>query len=144
MKGITVKVAVGPSEREMAFKVRETVFIDEQKVSRREEMDEFEDKATHIVAYYNDEIAGCARIRFLENRSKLERIAVLPEFRKKGVGRKIVEFLVDYSKKMGAEEAVMHAQINANDFYMKCGFLPRGEEFMEADIRHVEMYMKLK
>jgi len=143
MKGIIVRCVEGQAELNRAFKIRETVFINEQKVSREEEMDEFDETATHVIAYYNDEVAGCARIRFLGNRSKLERIAVLPKFRKRGVGKKIVEFLVDYSKKKCATEAIMNAQIYANDFYVKCGFKPRGEEFMEAGIRHVEMYMKL-
>jgi predicted GNAT family N-acyltransferase len=143
MKGIVVRCVEGQAELNRAFKIRETVFINEQKVSREEEMDEFDETATHVIAYYNDEVAGCARIRFLGNRSKLERIAVLPKFRKRGVGKKIVEFLVDYSKKKCATEAIMNAQIYANDFYVKCGFKPRGEEFMEAGIRHVEMYMKL-
>ncbi len=143
MDKITVKIAKTPLDIKKAYGVRELVFMEEQGVSREEEMDEFDGAATHIIAYYDDEVAGCARIRFLGNKSKLERIAVLLRFRKKGIGKKIVDFLVAYSKEKGATEAVMHAQIYANDFYVKCGFKPRGEEFMEANIRHVEMYMEL-
>lgn len=143
MGKILIKLVEDEDELQKVYKVRELVFMEEQGVVRDEEMDEFDRTATHVIAYYNDKVAGCARMRFLGNRAKLERIAVLSMFRKKGIGRKIVDFLVDHSKQKGATEAVMHAQIYANDFYVKCGFKPRGEEFMEANIRHVEMYMGL-
>lgn len=140
---IQVRVAREKKEVGEAFRVRETVFINEQKVSREEEMDEHDGTATHVIAYYNDEVAGCGRIRFLGERAKLERLAILKEFRKKGVGRKVLEFMIAHSKEKGAVEAYGHAQLYARDFYEKCGFKARGGEFMEANIRHIEMYMEL-
>jgi predicted GNAT family N-acyltransferase len=143
MNGISVKIAESQDDIEQAFKIRETVFMGEQKVSREEEMDEFDRTATHIIAYYNDKVAGCARIRFMGEKAKLERLAILKEFRKKGVGKKVLEFMIAHSKEKGAVEAYGHAQLYARDFYEKCGFKARGEEFMEANIRHIEMYMRL-
>lgn len=144
LNGINIKLVEKQKELDWAFKIREIVFIEGQHVSRELEMDEFDEGATHIIAYLDGKGVGCARIRFLGNKAKLERIAVLPKYQRRGIGRKIVEFLINYSKEKGAAEAVMHAQIYANDFYIKCGFNPRGEEFMEAGIRHIEMYMPLK
>jgi len=140
---ILVRVAGNEKEIGEILRVREIVFMEEQGVSREEEMDEFDKTATHIIAYYNDKVAGCARIRFLGERAKLERLAILKEFRKRGVGKKVLEFMIAHSKEKGVAEAYGHAQLYARDFYEKCGFKARGEEFMEAGIRHIEMYMKL-
>ena len=39
---------------------------------------------------------------------------------------------------------MLHAQISAQDFYVKAGFQPRGEVFEEAGIAHVEMWCDLR
>jgi len=85
---ISVHIAGNEKEIGDTYRIREIVFMEEQGVSREEEMDEFDRSATHIIAYYNDEVAGCARIRFLGDKAKLERIAVLSKFRKRGSAKR--------------------------------------------------------
>ena len=143
-KGLDIHIVKDKRELDQVLKVREVVFILGQKVDWDEEMDGLEDQATHIIALLDNNPVGCARLRIIDDRAKLERIAVLHEYRKMGIGIAITNFLVEQAKKKGVREAYMHAQIYANDFYKKCGFKPRGEEFMEAGIVHKEMYMSLR
>lgn len=143
MPGLDIHIAENKKEIDQVMKIREIVFIAGQNVDWDIEMDEFDKDASHFIALLDGKPAGCARLRFFKKKAKLERIAVLPEYRKRGIGRKIVEYLVNYSKEKGAEEAYMNAQVYANDFYVKCGFAPRGPEFMEAGIVHREMFRKL-
>ena len=143
-KGLDIHIVKDKEELEQVLKIREIVFILGQNVDWEEEMDGLEDQATHIIALLNNKPVGCARLRYIDDRAKLERIAVLEEYRRQGIGQAITDFLIEIARRKGVREAYMHAQIYANDFYKKCGFKPRGEEFMEAGIAHKEMYMPLK
>lgn len=143
-KGLDIHVVKDKEELAQVLKIREIVFILGQNVDWEEEMDGLDDKATHIIAVLDGKAVGCARIRFIEDKAKLERIAVLGEYRRQGIGKAITDYMVEIARKKKVREAYMHAQIYANDFYEKCGFKARGKEFMEAGIAHKEMYMSLK
>jgi predicted GNAT family N-acyltransferase len=143
MPDLDIHITADKKEIDAVMKIREIVFILGQKVDWEIEMDGLDKDAIHVIALLDGKPAGCARLRFLDQKAKFERIAVLPEYRKQGIGKKIMEFLVDYSKKKGAREAYMNAQVYASDFYVKCGFMPRGPEFMEAGMMHQEMFKKL-
>jgi len=140
---ISVRIARTLSDMERAFAVREEVFIRGQRVPRSIEMDGRDGEARHFLAFYRGRLAGCARIRFIGRRAKLERIAVREPYRRRGLGRAITARLVGYARRMGAKEALMHAQCRAGDFYEKCGFKPRGGVFLEAGMRHRRMIKKL-
>jgi predicted GNAT family N-acyltransferase len=143
MKGLDIHLVRDRKELEQLFEIRTIVFIEGQNVPYEEEMDGLDDEATQIIACLDGQAVGCGRIRFLGNQAKLERLAVLQKYQGRGIGREILDFMVARSREKGATEAMMHAQCYANDFYRKCGFRPRGQEFMEAGIRHIEMYLDL-
>ena len=56
-----------------------------------------------------------------------------------GVGRAVLDALLDAARARGDREAVLHAQLGAAPFYERAGFVRRGAEFDEAGIAHVEM-----
>ena len=140
---ISVRIVRTRRDLERVFRLREEIFIRGQRVPRGIEMDGREGKAKHFLAYYRGKLAGCARIRFMGKRAKLERIAVLSRYRKQGLGKAMTAHMVRYARRMGAKEALMHAQCHAGNFYEKCGFMPRGEVFIEAGMKHRKMYLKL-
>ena len=140
---ISVRIVRTRHDLEQAFRLREEIFIRGQRVPRGIEMDGREEEARHFLAYYRGKLAGTARIRFMGKRAKLERIAVLGRYRKRGLGKAITAHMVRYARRMGAKEALMHAQCRAGDFYEKCGFIPRGEVFVEAGMKHRKMIKKL-
>ena len=140
---ISVRMVRSRRDLERAFRLREEIFIRGQRVPRGIEMDGREGEAKHFLAYYRGRLAGCARIRFMGKRAKLERIAVLGRYRKRGLGKAMTAHMVRYARRMGAKEALMHAQCHAGNFYEKCGFEPRGEVFIEAGMKHRKMMMKL-
>jgi predicted GNAT family N-acyltransferase len=121
-----------------AFEIRRKVFVIEQQVPADEEFDEYEKESQHFLAIYNNIPAGTARWRFTNYGIKLERFAVLEEFRKMKVGSKILSEIlkevVPFDKKI-----YLHAQIQAVDFYQKFGFVKKGEIFSECDIEHYKM-----
>jgi predicted GNAT family N-acyltransferase len=64
---------------------------------------------------------------------------VLKEWRRKGVGKALLDMLLVIANKMGYEEVKLNAQTRVVDFYLRRGFIAQGKEFMEAGIPHIAM-----
>ena len=138
MKELKIKKAETRQEYKQILDIRKKVFIEEQKVPIEIEIDEYEKEAIYFIAYLNKEPVGCARIRF-NNYAKLERIAVVKKYRRKGFGTKITKHLINYCNKKNISDICIHSQLYVADFYKKLGFKKISEEFYEAGIKHVEM-----
>lgn len=143
MKGIEIRPTKNKKDLEEVFKIREIVFQKGQKVSKERDHDGLDKVADHIIVLQNKKTTGCARIRFIGKTAKLERIAILEKYHGKGYGKMLTEYLISYCKKKKAKQIILHSQYYVKDFYAKCGFEERGKPFTDADIRHIEMRMKL-
>ena len=141
MLKITVNNIENPSDKNNAFKIRDLVFCKEQKVSKKIEFDGLDEFCNHYLAKINELPIGTARIREEKKGTfKIERMAVLKEYRKKGVGKAIIEeILKNYSNLNRVNNLTLNSQIEAKDFYKKFGFVEVGDEFIEANITHIKM-----
>ena len=122
--------------------VRETVFILEQKVPEDEEWDELDPRCHHVLA--RDEQGRPIGTGRLTPEHKIGRMAVLPEWRGKGVGDALLVALLDKARSLGWTEVSLNAQCSAEGFYARHGFAPYGERFMEAGIEHQAMRRALE
>ena len=138
---IFVKNIKDQSDKKKAFEIRNLVFCEEQKVSKKIEFDGLDEFCEHYLAKINELPVGTARIRKEKKGTfKIERMAVLKGYRKKGVGKAIIEeILKDYSNLNRVNNLTLNSQIEAKDFYKKFGFVEVGEEFIEANIIHKKM-----
>jgi len=136
-----VKHISSKEELDKAFYIRREVFIKEQNVSPEAEFDGRDESAEHVLVYYDNQPAATGRLRIVNNIAKLERICVLPEYRKCGLGKAIVQALEDIAKKKGLTKAKLHGQTQAKVFYEKLGYTVASDEFMEDGIPH---YLMLK
>jgi len=121
------------------FMIRGIVFMEEQGISLAEELDEHDAEAVHILGEIEGEPVACGRIRLLDGEGRLQRLAVRRKWRGRGIGGRLLEFMLDRCRSMGVSEFSLHAQTRARDFYLRYGFEACGEEFMEAGIPHVLM-----
>ena len=137
---IAIKKIQDPILLEQVFAIRRQVFCIEQNVSEEIEMDEFDEIATHILAHFDGNPAGTARWRFTEEGAKMERFAVLKEYRGKGVGEALVNYTLD--KLIESDFIFLNAQESVIKFYEKFGFVAVGNRFYEADIPHRKMILK--
>jgi predicted GNAT family N-acyltransferase len=137
----TIEVmAIATDERmRQAWAIRRKVFIEEQRVPEELELDADDARAAHALALWDGEPVGCGRMIAADAHVKIGRMAVLADKRGHGVGRLVLEFLLDRARKDGFRRAVLHAQLSAEGFYLKQGFAPRGGVFEEAGIMHREM-----
>jgi predicted GNAT family N-acyltransferase len=121
-------------------KIRSQVFIKEQNVPEDMEWDEFDSNASHFLALENNQAIACAR---LKSDGQIGRMAVLPEYRNKGTGKKLLQFVLQEAAAQNLATVYLHAQLSALDFYEKQGFSARGDVFYEANIPHREMLKKI-
>lgn len=128
---------------DQAFSIREKVFVEEQNVPIDAEYDEHEKIARHYLATFNGIPCGAARWRQTDKGIKLERFAVLPDFRSKEVGSHILKKVIEDVKAGHPDQQVyLHAQLPAVNFYARHGFEPVGEMFSECNIDHYKMILR--
>jgi predicted GNAT family N-acyltransferase len=121
--------------------IREAVFIREQGVPEELEWDGLDETCRHALALSsNGNAIGCGRM--LSN-GHIGRMAVLPEWREQKVGTAIMEAFLDYARTHDYKQADVDAQTYAVPFYRTFGFVEQGEEFMDAGMPHIKMYLKL-
>jgi len=122
--------------------IRRIVFIEEQHVPEELEWDEFDEKSHHVLALDNNNTAiGCGRIK---PGGQIGRMAVLKDWRNKGVGNAILEALLSHAIKSDLNEVYLHAQLTAIEFYEKAGFIVNSNEFMDAGIPHKTMSLRVE
>lgn len=141
-----MKVVVVNNEKQIqdAFNIRNIVFVEEQKVPLEEEIDQFEDVATHFVIYNDkNEAVGAGRFRDIDGYGKIERICVLPEYRKSGTGKLLMTEIIEYARDKQFTKVKLNSQNHAIPFYEKLGFKVCSEEFMDAGIPHKAMELHL-
>ena len=141
-----MKIVIKPWEKaeKDAFLIRETVFIREQGVPTELELDEYDPSAAHALAYEGTECVGTGRLVNLGGGEfQIGRMAVLTGFRSQGIGKQILEKLIDLAKSQGAKMIMLHSQTSAIPFYEKLGFQVEGPIYDEAGIAHRNMILVL-
>jgi len=117
--------------------VRRAVFIDEQGVPEVLEWDEYDAVSTHWLALAADgSPIGCAR---LLPDGHIGRMAVLPGWRKRGVGQALLAAVLRTAQARGHRALKLSAQTHAAGFYARAGFVATGAEYEEAGIPHMAM-----
>jgi predicted GNAT family N-acyltransferase len=120
-----------------ATRIRELVFVREQAVPPEIELDEWDACSDHALAFAPDG-AAIGTGRLLPD-GHIGRMAVLREWRGRGVGAALMTALLDRAAIRGMRRVLLNAQTHAAPFYARFGFTAFGSEFMEAGIPHVAM-----
>lgn len=126
-----------------AYDIRKKVFVEEQHVPIEIEIDEHEDNAIHFICSDVSKYVGASRLRFVDNYGKLERICVLKEARGNHYSKELIQAMEEEIKHNNIEEARLNAQTQAVGLYESVGYHVISDEFLDANIPHVEMQKKL-
>jgi predicted GNAT family N-acyltransferase len=123
-----------------AFAIRYKVFVEEEGVDPNLENDHEED-SHHYLLLLGGKAVATARWRETEKGIKLERFAVLPEFRNRGLGGIILKEVLNDVMPLG-KTIYLHSQLRAVPFYERHGFMKEGDVLYEAGMAHFLMKMK--
>lgn len=128
---------------EKARSIRKQVFVDEQDCPPKEEWDGHDETSRHVLGWVDAGAVATARWRTVsyneEIVAKLERFAVLPEYRGRGYGTQLVQAVLEDARRAGFDTFLVHAQSHLEDWYEDLGFRSTGHTFEEAGIPHVAM-----
>lgn len=121
--------------------VRRQVFIEEQQVPEELEWDEHDETSQHILVIDSDhQPIACGR---LKTDGQIGRMAVIRQWRNKGIGSAILGRILDQAAGIGMTSVYLHAQTSAIPFYQKSGFTISSDIFYEAGIPHKTMIRTL-
>ena len=141
MEEPTVKLVETEEEMEGALSVRFRVFVAEQNVPMDEELDEFDSSATHAIVLSQGDVVATGRVVYgnEDSAARIGRMAVDMEWRRKGIGGRLLTFLEEEAATQGVSTYILNAQEYVKDFYASHGYVERGETFLEANIVHILM-----
>jgi predicted GNAT family N-acyltransferase len=125
----------------VAGPLRFAIFVGEQNVPAGIELDDLDASCVHAVAYDVDgKAVGTGR---LLPDGHIGRMAVVKEWRRRGIGAEILEALTNEARKRGHAEVLLSAQLQAAEFYREHGFVAEGKVYEDAGILHQKMRKKL-
>jgi predicted GNAT family N-acyltransferase len=123
--------------------LRFRVFVDEQKVPKEIEIDEFDEEALHYVAVDDKEVIGTLRIVDMKDAMRIGRLCVDRAYRHRRIATRLMDLALAHSKEEGATRVILDAQIDAIGFYEGFGFIAVGEPFDDGGIDHKRMTLDL-
>jgi ElaA protein len=127
-----------------ALAVRVRVFVEEQGFALVEESDDHDrvDRAAvHALARDGATPLGAGRFYEAEEAGTVQigRLAVLREARGLGIGSLLLAALLGEAARRRYSRAVLLAQVQARDFYLKAGFLDDGCSLWDGSVLHQRM-----
>ncbi|MFV2056623.1 MAG: GNAT family N-acetyltransferase [Thiohalomonadales bacterium] len=138
MNSIQILPADWKTQHTILSEIRRTVFIEEQQVPEELEWDELDPSCLHVLALdsHSDIPVGTGR---LSTDGKIGRMAVIKQYRRRGIGCEILKKLIELAIANGSQQVYLHAQLQALPFYQTFEFVIEGKTFMEAGISHVKL-----
>lgn len=144
------------------LRARSQVFVVEQNCAYQD-MDELDFDCLHLVTHQNEALVGYCRIippeynRLRANLSAADtdslntamsaigRVLVLSEHRGQGIARQMmIQAIAHCRKKYGKKRPIIiSAQTYLLSFYQSLGFVPEGDYYLEDNIEHVKMVLRV-
>lgn len=125
--------------------VRKAVFVDEQRIAAETEQDGEDAAARHVLVtnHYGQPVATGRLQSGAAGVAHLGRMAVHRTLRNAGMGRQVLEALVQAAAERGDHTVRLDAQTSAQAFYERAGFVVCGERHMAAGLPHVPMHKRI-
>jgi putative N-acetyltransferase (TIGR04045 family) len=128
---VTCLAAASPDEVAIHHEIRRRVFVEEQRFFEGSDRDDHDDDPATIkvLGLYGPVAGGAVRLYPLDDEGewKGDRLAVLPEFRKHGLGAPLVRFAVRAAGELGGRRMIAHIQPPNVRFFERLGWEPVGE-----------------
>jgi ElaA protein len=121
--------------------LRVLVFVVGQKITAEPEIDGLDPQCSHAMLWTTDadgsrRVIGTARLFTDDEPVVVGRVAIHPDFQRRGLGSELMQAVQAHLDSRSAE---LHAQAHLEQWYRSLGWRRVGEPFVEADIPHVMM-----
>ena len=123
--------------------IRKIVFSDELNIPEACLFDEYDGTCDQFLIKNYEMIIGALRLRKENNAIKLERMAILSEFRKMTFGIKAIDEVKKYCMTKNESKLFLDSIYDVRGFYRKCGFSETGTVFERVGLPHIRMELEL-
>jgi len=137
----TVRRACWETDKAQIRQMRDRVFIQEMSIPAELEWDGQDPQAEHVLAL-DDSGNPVGTGRLLANGS-IGRMAVLRDWRRRGVGSALLTALLELGQEKGFQTICLDAQKTVIKFYQTQGFIAVGSIFTKAGIPHQPMQLDM-
>lgn len=121
------------------MKLRFDVFVLEQECLYQE-FDGRDQGGFHLLLKDGGKLVGTARVLPESERVYMGRIVLLPPYRSKGFGKKMLEFTLEFIRDNFEEKDIeLQAQAYLRGFYESLGFEAISGHYLDEGIEHVDM-----
>lgn len=142
-EGLEIQRIASHADMEAALAVRHQVFCVEQGIAKDDEFDGRDSDCRHYLARWAGAPVGAARVWPVDGEeTKIQRVAVLATWRRRGIGRALMERAIADLARAGVPRIALTAQCHAESFYAGLGFVTEGGVFDEVGIPHVRMVLR--
>jgi predicted GNAT family N-acyltransferase len=131
--------------QQQASSLRQAVFVQEQGIGADLVWDLADASALHVVLTnrLGVAVASGRLVQEAPGVGRIGRVAVERVLRGSRLGHDALQALIGLARKRGDREVMLHALCSAQAFYVRSGFITRGEVFSEAGLDHIEMVLAL-
>ncbi|MBE7050370.1 MAG: GNAT family N-acetyltransferase [Ruminococcaceae bacterium] len=119
--------------------LRTKTFVIGRAVPKEVDFDGKDKGLMHFCLYDSGKLLAYLRAEKIENYLHIGRVCVDESVRKKGYGKKLLNYLFEYSKENEFSMIELSAVDSAVGFYERIGFSKKGEFYMEAGAPHIYM-----
>lgn len=145
-KGLEVMRAQEEWQRAGAYSVRIQGMNRQNHISLRDEFDDRDGEGTKYIVLLEDgyPIATCRFYEMGERTVTIGRVVVLPEYRGKHLGERVVREAEQWIRELGYEEIEIDSRVVAVGFYEKLGFeIVRDEIYISGVFECVKMHKQV-
>ena len=145
LRTLEVRQVNGVRDLREVIAIRRLVFTDEQHLTDTVDRDPHDQGAgtVQVLARLNDTPVGVGRLHVWRGEGNIAWVAVLPPYRRLGVGLEIMDVLLDAAGRLGAQRVTLSAQTHAIGFYRLLGFRVVGNTWIMGNIEHITMVREL-
>ena len=111
-------------QRAAAYNVRIEAMVKGFGIRLDQEIDDQDTEETqYIIALNGRYPVGTCRLNWIDEKTgKIERVCVLEDYRKKGIGKQVILEAEKWIKEQGANKILISSRIEATEFYEKLGY----------------------
>ena len=146
MEKFEFKIITSEKDLETYYKLREDIFVREQKIFSGTDIDKYDGAAIHIAAIEKPgaKMVGGVRCYNLEGNTWVGgRLSAAPGYRNGVVGRHLVKFAVETVKTRGCERFIAYVQPQNVKFFERLNWKRSGEPLIYHGIPHQLMEAEL-